>query len=288
MHKLNDSKGRWEPATRGWQRCRRRMSSLIVVVSFLSMGMWSIGAAPLPAQAGGTIAGQVLFSGKVPPPKEFAFKKFPNPAFCAKNMNKSVDGKIRLLKRVQVAKGGGLQDAIVTVRDLKDETWMKEYTGTKVHSELCEWSDFTGVVVNKGRFIVENHDADPDGQKSATGIRHNPHAFEVKKPSSLTLFNIGLAKKGDLLDRPIVLRKAEAGSVVRLLCDQHEFMQAWFLPVTNPHFVKVKEDGSFELVDVPSGKHKLAAWHPIAGLLEQEIDVQDGETVMVEFRLKGK
>jgi len=110
----------------------------------------------------------------------------------------------------------------------------------------------------------------------------------VKKPSSLTLFNIGLAKKGDLLDRPIVLRKAEAGSVVRLQCDQHEFMQAWFLPVTNPHFVKVKEDGSFQLADVPSGKHKLAAWHPMAGLLEQEIDVQDGETVMVEFKLKGK
>jgi hypothetical protein len=59
-------------------------------------------AAPLVAQAGGTIKGKVTFTGKVPPPKEFAFSKFPNVAFCQKNTNKSADGETRLLKEVQV------------------------------------------------------------------------------------------------------------------------------------------------------------------------------------------
>ena len=50
-------------------------------------------AAPLVAQARrGTIKGKVTFAGKVPPPKEFAFSKFPNPAFCKKNPSKSADG----------------------------------------------------------------------------------------------------------------------------------------------------------------------------------------------------
>jgi hypothetical protein len=257
-----------------------------MVAAFLVMGIWSLGVAPLPAGAGGTITGQVLFSGKVPPPKEFILKKFPNTAFCAKNENKTEDGKTRLLKEVRVAKGGGLLDAIVAVRDLEEETWMKEYSGTKVHSELCEWSDFTGVVVNKGPFIVENHDADPDDPKATSGVLHNPHAFEVKQSSSLTLFNIALAKKGDALNKTITLRKAKAGSVVRLQCDQHEFMQAWFLPVTNPHFVKVKADGSFELADVPVGTHKLVAWHPVLGQIEQEVTVKDGDSVKVHFELK--
>ncbi len=39
-------------------------------------------AAPLIAQAGGTIKGKVTFTGKVPPPKEFLFSKFPNVDFC--------------------------------------------------------------------------------------------------------------------------------------------------------------------------------------------------------------
>ncbi|MDH5588069.1 MAG: hypothetical protein OEZ05_15735, partial [Nitrospirota bacterium] len=54
-------------------------------------------AAPLVAQAGGTIKGKVTFNGKEQV-KEFAFSKFPNVAFCQKNTNKSADGKTRLLK----------------------------------------------------------------------------------------------------------------------------------------------------------------------------------------------
>ena len=65
--------------------------------------------APMLAQAGGTITGKVTFSGKVPPPKEFAFSKFPNEKFCQKNASKSADGKTRLLKEVQIGKGGELK-----------------------------------------------------------------------------------------------------------------------------------------------------------------------------------
>jgi hypothetical protein len=58
----------------------------------------------------------------------------------------------------------------------------------------------------------------------------NPHAFEIKQPSVLTLLNIGLIKKGDSLDKTITLRTVKAGSVVRLHCERHEYMQAWVRP----------------------------------------------------------
>ena len=248
-------------------------------------------AAPLLAQAGGTISGKVTFKGKVPPPKEFSFAKFPNVEFCKKNKNKSADGATRLLKEVRLGSGGALNDAVVSVRDIKDKKWMGKYKkepSQKVFSELCEFTPFTGVVVNKGNFYVENKDADPDDPKSKEGVLHNPHSFDVLGAKSSTLFNIGLAKKGDSLNKTIKMRMARKGSVMRLQCDQHEYMQGWYLPVSNPHYAVVKADGTFEIKDVPAGKHKLMAWHPIAGKLEKEVNVPDGGKATVNFEIKGK
>jgi len=243
-------------------------------------------AVPMIAQAGGTIKGKVTYSGKPIPPKEFAFSKFPNPDFCKQNPSKSADGETRLLKEVEVDGSKGLKNAVVSVDDISDKAWMKGYNRTEVVAELCEFLPYTGILVNKGKFYVENKDADPSDPKSAEGVLHNPHSFDVLGPKSSTLFNIGLAKKGDSLEKPIKMRMAKRGSVLRLQCDQHEFMQGWFLPVENPHFAVSGGNGTFEIKDVPAGKHKVVAWHPVAGKVEASVDVKDGGTVEANFDIK--
>ncbi len=241
-------------------------------------------AMPLIAQAGGTIQGKVMYSGKPIPPKTFAFSKFPNPDFCKQNPSQEGDDT-RLLKEVEVDANKGLKNAVVAVRGIKD----KGFKSTpEVMAKLCEFLPFTGVLVNKGNFIVENTDADPNDPKSKEGVLHNPHSFDVLGAKSSTLFNIGLAKKGDKLDKKIKMRMARKGSVLRLQCDQHEFMQAWFLPVTNAHFGMSGGDGSFEITDVPAGKHKVLAWHPVAGNVTMEVEVKDGATVEANFDIKKK
>jgi hypothetical protein len=119
-------------------------------------------------------------------------------------------------------------------------------------------------------------------------VLHNPHAFEVLGPSSSTIFNIGLPQKGDVTAKSLVLRKDKRGGAVRLQCDQHEFMQAWFLPVSNPLYAAVDDTGTFEIADVPAGTRKIAAWHPTLGLVEREVQVQDGQVATVNFELEGK
>ncbi len=240
---------------------------------------------PLISLAGGTITGKVTYSGKSEE-KEFLFSKFPNPKFCAKNPRKElVKGDKRILPTIRVGTDGGLQAAVVAVRDIEDKTFMDGFKGTDHIAEFCEWLSFTGVVVKQKNFRVENHDADPDdpGPKGdfpgKKGVLHNPHSFEQLGPSSTTVFNIALAEKGSKLDKPVVLRKDKQGSMFRLQCDQHEFMQSFFLPVTNPHYAVVKDDGTFEIRDVPAGKHKIMAWHPFAGKVEAEVDVPEGGTV---------
>lgn len=247
-------------------------------------------AAPLTSFAGGTIAGKVIFAGKSEQ-SEFSFAKFPNSKFCVKNPNKALmDGDKRFLKKIEVGKDGGLKGAVVAVVDIEDKAFVDAYTGTEVVAEFCEFLPFTGVVVNNKSFKVENHDADADDPKSAQGVLHNPHSFVVKGTSSATGFNIALAKKGDKLDKPVVFRGgAEKDGFYRLQCDQHEFMQGFFLPVSNAHFAVVKEDGSFELKDVPAGKHKVVAWHPFAlkgKKVEFEVEVAEGGTANLKAEIK--
>ena len=247
-------------------------------------------AAPLTSFAGGTIAGKVTYSGKAET-KEFSLKKFPNPGFCAKNPHKGlVDGDKRNLPKIEVGKDGGLKNAVVAVVDIEDKAFIDGYKGTEVVAEFCEFLPFAGVVVNRKNFHVENHDADPDDPKSKEGVLHNPHSFTVKGSSSATGFNIGLAKKGDSLDKEVMFRGgAEKKGYYRLQCDQHEFMQSFFLPVTNPHYAVVKEDGSFEIKNVPAGKHKVVVWHPFVNKgkrTEFDVDVADGGTANLKADLK--
>jgi len=247
-------------------------------------------AAPLTSFAGGTISGKVTFAGKSEQ-KEFLFSKFPNPGFCPKNPDKSLaNGDKRLLKSIEVGKDGGLKNAVVAIVDLEDKAFVDGYAGTEVVAAFCDFQPFSGIVVNNKSFKVENTDADPDDPKSVAGVLHNPHSFVVKGASSATGFNIGLAKKGDKLDKPVVFRGgAEKEGYFRLQCDQHEFMQSFFLPVTNPYYAVAKEDGSFEIKNVPAGKHKVVAWHPFAGKgkrTEFEIDVTDGGTANLKAEIK--
>ncbi len=243
-------------------------------------------AAPLTSYAGGTVTGKVTFAGKSDS-KEFSFAKFPNPKFCPKIPKKELSqGDKRILNSIEVGKDGGLKAAVVAISDIEDKAFMDGYKGTEVVAEFCEFQPYTGVVVKQKNFHVENHDSDPDDPKSVKGVLHNPHSFEVMGSSSTTIFNIGLAEKGSKLDKPAVLRKDKQGSMMRLQCDQHEFMQSFFLPVSNPHYAVVGDDGSFEIKDVPAGKHKIVAWHPFAGRVEADVDVPEGGKVEAKLQVK--
>lgn len=247
-------------------------------------------AAPMTSWAGGTVEGKVSFSGKAPAPKEFLFSKFPNPKFCIKNENKDAKGEKRLLHEVEVGKDGGLKNAVVAVTGIKDDKFMAEFKGQDITAKLCEFLPYTGVVTaNQSSFRVMNTDADAGDPKSVKGVLHNPHSFEVKGAASTTIFNIALPEKDKGLDKPIKLRKADQGSVFKLICDQHEFMQFWALPVTSPHYAVVGEDGKFEIKNVPAGKYKVVAWHPILNKgvpIEQEIEVKDGAEAKAKFEFK--
>jgi hypothetical protein len=259
-----------------------RNAAVLTLCVLVELAFW---AAPLTSFAGGTITGKVTYSGKSEE-KEFLFSKYPNSKFCAKNPKKElVKGAKRVLPTIEVGKELGLKSAVVAIADIEDEAFIDPYKGTNIVAEFCEFMPFIGVVVKQKNFHVENHDTDPEDPESLKGVLYTVHLFEEIPARPKTIFN-GQLERGSKLDRTVGLKKKYDRSVFRLQCDMHEFMRSFFVSVTNPYYAVTKEDGSFEIMDVPAGKHWVYAWHPFAGEMHTDVEVSDGGTTQIEFELE--
>jgi hypothetical protein len=235
-----------------------------------------------PVGDGGTIAGKVAFKGPQPPPEMFDLAKFPQADFCGKVDSK--DGK-RMRQDVKV-KDGGLADVVVFIEKIaKGKPFPAGAENTKMVADGCRFlidggpSKAVGVVLvkdsgKKGVLKVTNNDADPSDPKTAEGVLHNPHGYDVKGSMNSTIFNKPVPKKGQTLDIEVLSRwfkKSE--SFMKVECDQHNYMNAWALPVDNPYYAIVSDDGSFSIDQVPPGKYTVKAFHPALGFQKSEIEV---------------
>src|SRR4029453_1575752 len=88
-------------------------------------------------------------------------------------------------------------------------------------------------------------------------IYHNVFSLSSGNSFDLGLYSAGGAGQAPTFSEP---------GVVDIYCNIHPEMAASVLVVPNRYFVKVRQDGSFELPGVPSGRRKIAAWAPGASI----------------------
>lgn len=266
------------------------LSVVVAVMGFVAVMAVSARAeyTEAPVADGGTLSGKVTFKGAVPAPKTFAFAKFPNPGFCDKTDS---DGKgNRVVQEVKVGKDSALKDVVVYFEEIEKGKPFK-FEGTDVKANGCRFvvqgpSTFAGVVVKKAEIRIENTDADPSDPKAATGVLHNPHAYEVAGENNSTIFNLPLPEKGQVIKKPVILRKKD--SEFKLECDQHNFMQAFFQPVTNPYYAIVGEDGTFSIDGIPPGTYEVYAWHPTLGKQETKVTIAAKGQAKADFAFAAK
>jgi len=262
----------------------------VAVAGFIALAAVSVRAeyAEAPVADGGTLTGKVTFKGAVPAPKTFAFAKFPNPNFCDKTDS---DGKgNRVVQEVKVGKDNALKDVVVYIEDIEKGKPFK-FDGTDVKANGCRFlvqgpSTFAGVVVKKAEIRIENTDADPNDPKAATGVLHNPHSYEVVGDQNSTIFNLPLPEKGQVIKKPVTIRKKD--SIFKLECDQHNFMQAFFQPVTNPYYAIVGDDGTFSIDGIPPGTYEVYAWHPTLGKQEAKVTIAAKAQAKADFAFAAK
>lgn len=70
---------------------------------------------------------------------------------------------------------------------------------------------------------------------------------------------------------------------VVLGCNIHPDMRAYILVLPNPYFASLKEDGSYEIPQVPPGTYKVKVWNERFRTAVKEITVTAGKTAAADF-----
>lgn len=234
-----------------------------VVGALLGWGAPAFAYEAGPVADGGTITGKIAFKGKTPEPKHFTVQK--NPEVC---------GATRDLVEVPV-KEGALQHAVVFLEGVqKGKEFKQAGVPENIVKKDCTIFPFVLVTVAGATINIENQDP----------VMHNPHVYEVVGAARISMFNIGLPEKGSKLAEPVKLKRK--GKIVKLECDQHDFMHAWSHVVDNPYF-SLLENGAYKIDNVPPGKYKLKVWAPVLGYQEAEVEVPAKGSVTKDFEYAG-
>ena len=187
--------------------------------------------------AGGTIAGTIGFTGTAP--KVEKLKRTSDPVCAKKEMNDetvmlSKDGK-GVVNAVVRIKGGPAAKTVPTDPVAVDQT-------------DCMYRPRVQTAVEGQKVMIRNDD----------GTLHNVHAYGVK-PS----FNQAQPPKSKPIEKAFT--REPNNDVVTFKCDVHPWMRGYVVYSKSPYFAVSKEDGKFEIKDVPAGSYTVEAWHEKLG-----------------------
>jgi len=206
----------------------------------------------------GAIEGTVSFSGTPPKPQKLNRKS--DPVCAKKDFN---DESILLSKS-----GKELQNVLVRVKTAPAGKAPAE--DVVVGQKDCMYRPRVQGAVEGQKIKVQNEDP----------TLHNVHTYEGTK----TLFNQAQPPGSAAIEKP--LPKTE--EVVKLKCDVHPWMAAFVVMNKNPYFAVTKEDGTFQIKDVPAGTYTVEAWHEKLGTKTQQVTVTEGKPAQAKFDFSDK
>jgi plastocyanin len=111
-------------------------------------------------------------------------------------------------------------------------------------------------------------------------VEHN-----VFSHSSISDFDLGRFGKG-----PGKSRKFDKPGVSEIFCNVHKEMVAYLVIAPSSLFAITGQDGSFEIKNVPAGKHKLQIWERFARprVLDETIDIPAGGSATLDREIQEK
>jgi hypothetical protein len=252
------------------------------MVPILVTGLIGVGAGPIFAEPyqvidvtdGVTITGVATWKGEVPelPPIEIegdtsaCGEEVPSQALRVNLKNNGVPYVLVYLERVEKGKAPA------------DKYWL--------HMVDCQFKEHIFPFVRSQVMAMVNHDP----------FFHNPHFFNAK---NVSLLNVPMPDPDQKIEHKFLRTplKNERG-VMRLQCDVHNNMNAYWAGFDHPYFAVTDADGKFVISGVPAGKYTLVAWHegykvireemgrPIYDrphIRQQEIEIKPSETIEVGF-----
>ena len=215
----------------------------------------AIGAATVTAAGDwGTIKGQILAGGAVTPLKLLVTK---NDA-AAKDFAVCAAQDVPDESLVIDAKTGGIANVVVYLQKKP----------TKVHPDLEKSKDAEVIFDQKGcRFLPHVLLVRTDQKvrvKSDDAIAHNTHTYPLKNKQENFIVSPS-DRTGVAVPSVGIVERLPA----KVGCDIHPWMQAWWVILDHPYAAVTKEDGSFEIKDLPVGDHVFTVWQEKVGYLDK-------------------
>lgn len=208
--------------------------------------------APGTSPAGtGTLQGRVVLDGAAPKPKKLIVVK--DVAVC---------GKVNHLDdRIVVGEGGGLRNAVVTVKGVKNGRSLASMGREFVLDQRsCAYTPHVLLLPVGAKLKILNSD----------GVMHNVHTFStLNKP-----FNIAQPKTNKKIEKSFSVPER-----IPVRCDVHGWMSSWIVVVDDAYSAVTDDAGRFSIDGIPPGKYEAVCWQEELGERTFTFDIEAGRTV---------
>jgi hypothetical protein len=175
-----------------------------------------------------------------------------------------------------VAVGGqqGLKDVIVTIEGVEKG---KPFTlqETKLEANICQFVPFVSVMRDRHPLTVTNLDS----------VAHDLQFYEREREHIFIMFHRPALTKAGTSD---VIRLTGNRRGVTMQCGMHPYMQGHGLAVDNPYYAVTGLEGTFAISDLPPGRYRIKAWHPVLGEQTQDLMVEANGVASVAFTFEAK
>ncbi|HEX2473280.1 MAG TPA: hypothetical protein VHK01_00960 [Lacipirellulaceae bacterium] len=195
----------------------------------------------------GSVKGRFVVDGA--PPKLEPLQITKDVEYCT--------GKKPVNETVVVGKDGGLANVVVFIRlprngkvAVHPDYEAKLSEPAVLDNNGCSFKPHITLVRVGQPFIIKN--SDPVGHNTKASLVNNGQ------------FNVTIAAG---METKTPLNRAET-IPLPVNCNIHPWMQAHVLVQDHPYMAATGDDGSFEIANVPAGKHEFQLWHEAAGYLK--------------------
>jgi plastocyanin len=236
--------------------------ALTLTICISSQHLVKAGAsAPAASTGAGAVKGVVKFEGTLPKAKPISMVADPS---CAKQHPGPVPaGEIIADSR------GGLQNALVFVSDgLGAQTFDPPTEPVVISQKGCMYEPrLLAVRANQPIEVVNN---DP--------TLHNIHPT----PANNREWN-----KAEPPGSKVEEAFAREEIAIPVKCNIHPWMRGYIAVLKNPYFAVTRQDGSFDLPNLPPGTYTIKVWHEKLGTATQTITIGANQTKEISFVLKS-
>ncbi|MGH7650799.1 MAG: carboxypeptidase regulatory-like domain-containing protein [Gemmatimonadaceae bacterium] len=207
---------------------------------------------------GGTVTGTVDFDGT--PPAQPVIHPPSDQKICGNT----------IAEKTVALSGTRVGDAVVWITDIRSGKAFPLQRRYELSNDNCTLDPYVQVISTTGTLNVSN-----DDRTLATNRFINVGTGQIA----------GIAPFND--DGEVVpLDKLKEPAEIEVVCEEHPWTHAWIAVLDHPYYAQTSATGTFTIDDVPPGRYRIRAWHPVLGFADDSVTVTAGQQATVAFRIR--